>query len=87
MQISNKNQDSHLSACSTAASTSPGLLFQVPRPSKGILAPELKVKEVSILLLVMELILSLLLVESVQWTTSTPPPPRLQSVLKDQVLR
>ena len=55
--IKQYKQDSHLSACSTAASTSPGLLFQVPRPSKGILAPELKVKEVSILLLVMELIL------------------------------
>ena len=62
--IKQYKQDFYLSACSTAASTSPGLLFQVPRPSKGILAPELRVKEVSILLLVMELILSLVLVDS-----------------------
>ena len=42
----------HLSACSTAASTWPGLLFQVPSPSIGIFVPLLRVREVVAILVV-----------------------------------
>ena len=39
----------HLRACSTAACTWPGLLFQVPRPRSGIFDPLFKVRQLSIL--------------------------------------
>ena len=42
----------HLSACSTAASTWPGLLFQVPSPRIGIFIPLLRVREVVAILVV-----------------------------------
>ena len=39
----------HLRACSTAASTCPGLLFQVPSPRRGIFIPLFRVREVAML--------------------------------------
>ena len=49
------NQFRHLKACSTAASTWPGLLFQVPKPRRGIFVPLFRSREVSIVVLTFKL--------------------------------
>ena len=67
----NKKPNPHLRACSTAASTCPGLLFHVPSPSSGIFVPLFKVSEVSIA------------VVDLQSTKAAP----MQNVLKERLRR